>query len=696
MRISRSEIEFLRDGQRIERRGARQGRRRPPRAWSDRARAGSPSCRRPPACRGRPPTAWPAPSPATGWCAATPTAASASACRSSASATPPPTSFPLAELARPALVAPARRGRRERAAVRRRGRRSPLRRVAAVGARPALDRARGRAAAAAGRVGRAACCPGDRPRRVGRERRGARGRRGVGQRTGRRPRRRGGGRRQRQRPRRAAVAASRALASAPRWSPPRPTSPARSPADPTSERDRPGSRHDPAQERIPPRLGTLARWRGRGRHSERRGGSPPSALRITYPDALPITARRDDLLATIRDHQVVVVAGETGSGKSTQLPKLCLELGRGVDGLIGHTQPRRVAARTIAERVAEELGTPLGTDVGFSVRFDDRVGDGTLVRVMTDGILLAELQRDRDLRRYDTLIIDEAHERSLNIDFILGYLRQLLPRRPDLKVIVTSATIDTARFASHFGIGDGRRPDRRGDRPDVPGRGPLPPVRRAARRTATRCRRSATPSTSWRRPGDTLVFLSGEREIHDTADFLRRRQLPRHRDPAAVRPAVVGRAAPHLPAAPRPAHRAQHERRRDVAHRARRALRRRRRHGPDLPLQQAVEGAATADRADLAGVGEPAGRPLRPRRARHLHPPLRRGRLRRPPGVHRAGDPAHQPGQRHPADDGDRARRRRRVPVPRAARPGVDPRRRTCCSRSSARSSTATTAAPAG
>ncbi|HEY3484867.1 MAG TPA: DEAD/DEAH box helicase, partial [Ilumatobacteraceae bacterium] len=172
--------------------------------------------------------------------------------------------------------------------------------------------------------------------------------------------------------------------------------------------------------------------------------------RLTFPEQLPITARRDELLAAIRDHQVVVVAGETGSGKSTQLPKLCLALGRGVAGIIGHTQPRRVAARTIAARVAEELGSSVGREVGFSVRFDDRVDDATLLRVMTDGIVLAELQRDRDLRRYDTLIIDEAHERSLNIDFLLGYLTQLLPRRPDLKLIITSATIDLERFSKHF------------------------------------------------------------------------------------------------------------------------------------------------------------------------------------------------------------------------------------------------------
>src|SRR6187431_2255922 len=177
---------------------------------------------------------------------------------------------------------------------------------------------------------------------------------------------------------------------------------------------------------------------------------------LRYPESLPITSRREEIVEAIREHQVVIVAGETGSGKSTQLPKLCLEAGRGADGtLIGHTQPRRVAARTIAERIAEEIGTPLGTDVGYTVRFTDQVSASTVIKVMTDGILLAEIQRDRMLRRYDTLIIDEAHERSLNIDFILGYLKQLLPQRPELKLIVTSATIDTERFARHFATPDG-------------------------------------------------------------------------------------------------------------------------------------------------------------------------------------------------------------------------------------------------
>ncbi|MET0578359.1 MAG: ATP-dependent RNA helicase HrpA, partial [Ilumatobacteraceae bacterium] len=248
--------------------------------------------------------------------------------------------------------------------------------------------------------------------------------------------------------------------------------------------------------------------------------------RLRYPDELPITARRDDLLAAIRDHQVVVVAGETGSGKSTQLPKMVLELGRGVDGVIGHTQPRRVAARTIAERVAEELGSAVGEDVGFSVRFDDRVGDGTLVRVMTDGILLAELSRDPDLRRYDTLIIDEAHERSLNIDFILGYLRRLLPRRPDLTLIVTSATIDTARFAEHFADVGGT------PAPIIEVTGRTYPVEVRYRpfgedpdddRDQVQAVVDAIDELGREGPGDVLVFLSGEREIHDTADALRRR-----------------------------------------------------------------------------------------------------------------------------------------------------------------------------
>ncbi|MFM2053940.1 MAG: hypothetical protein RL456_1977, partial [Pseudomonadota bacterium] len=183
---------------------------------------------------------------------------------------------------------------------------------------------------------------------------------------------------------------------------------------------------------------------------------------ITYPDSLPVSARRDEIAQAMREHQVVIVCGETGSGKTTQLPKIALELGRGLgaggSGLIGHTQPRRIAASSVAKRIADELKSPLGEVVGYKVRFQDRLQAGASVKLMTDGILLAETQTDPLLRAYDTLIIDEAHERSLNIDFLLGYLRQILPRRPDLKIVVTSATIDADRFAQHFASRHGPAP----------------------------------------------------------------------------------------------------------------------------------------------------------------------------------------------------------------------------------------------
>ena len=250
--------------------------------------------------------------------------------------------------------------------------------------------------------------------------------------------------------------------------------------------------------------------------------------RLTYPDSLPITERHDELLDLIRSNQVMIVAGETGSGKSTQIPKLCLEAGRGVSGVIGHTQPRRVAARTIAERVADELGSSLGDDVGYTVRFTDKVSNRTLVKVMTDGILLAEIQRDRMLRRYDTLIIDEAHERSLNIDFILGYLKQLLPKRPDLHVIVTSATIDTQRFAEHFSDPEGvpapivevtgrTFPVEVRYRPYGPDNEDDPDDRRDQVQAVI----DAVDELSVLGDGDVLVFLSGEREIHDIAGAMR-------------------------------------------------------------------------------------------------------------------------------------------------------------------------------
>ena len=255
-----------------------------------------------------------------------------------------------------------------------------------------------------------------------------------------------------------------------------------------------------------------------------------AGLVVEYPPELPVSQRKDDIAAAIAGHQVVIVAGETGSGKTTQLPKICLELGRGTAGQIGHTQPRRIAARTVAERIAQELHTGLGAIVGYRVRFTDASSDSTAVKLMTDGILLAEIGTDRNLTRYDTLIIDEAHERSLNIDFILGYLKQLLPRRPDLKVIITSATIDPERFAAHFAD---------------PRTGAPAPIIEVSGRTfpvEVRYRPASDPDRSGaddrdqvtaitdavaelerEGPGDILVFLSGEQEIRDTADALRGR-----------------------------------------------------------------------------------------------------------------------------------------------------------------------------
>ena len=260
------------------------------------------------------------------------------------------------------------------------------------------------------------------------------------------------------------------------------------------------------------------------------------APKIQYPETLPVVARLDDLKAAIAQHQVIIVAGETGSGKTTQLPKICLELGRGVQGLIGHTQPRRVAARSVAQRLSDELGVDLGEEVGFQIRFGDRTSEKTLIKVMTDGILLAETQTDRFLEHYDTLIIDEAHERSLNIDFLLGYIRRILPKRPDLKVIITSATIDVDRFSEHFfdapvisvtgrtypvevryrpvevARSEQRRDDRRDEGPEEVYQALLSALDEIA-----------ALERGHRSPGGVLIFLPGEREIREVALLLRKR-----------------------------------------------------------------------------------------------------------------------------------------------------------------------------
>jgi ATP-dependent helicase HrpA len=259
-------------------------------------------------------------------------------------------------------------------------------------------------------------------------------------------------------------------------------------------------------------------------------------LHISYPAELPVSERREDLMAAIAANQVTIIAGETGSGKTTQIPKMCLELGLGENGLIGHTQPRRLAARTVAERIAEELGVEIGQEVGFQVRFTGEVSKATKVKLMTDGILLAEIQRDKLLRRYNAIIIDEAHERSLNIDFILGYLKRILPQRPDLKVIITSATIDPERFAKHFGT-----PEEPAPIIEVSGRTYPVEIRY---RPLTQPRADdeeasddeleedrdpldavcdAVDELAGEAPGDILVFFSGEREIRDAADALQAR-----------------------------------------------------------------------------------------------------------------------------------------------------------------------------
>ncbi|WP_244962447.1 ATP-dependent RNA helicase HrpA [Oleiagrimonas soli] len=259
----------------------------------------------------------------------------------------------------------------------------------------------------------------------------------------------------------------------------------------------------------------------------RRAARAAAVPKVALDAALPISERADDILAAIRDHQVVVIAGETGSGKTTQLPKLCLAAGRGAAGLIGCTQPRRLAARSVARRVAEELGTQIGQQVGFQVRFTEQVSDDSLVKFMTDGILLAETQRDPWLSAYDTLIIDEAHERSLNIDFLLGYLKRLAQRRPDLKIIVTSATIDTKRFAEHFDDAPVIEVEGRAYPVEVRWR-PLEALSGSAggiqQGSAEHIARVLDELTAEDPRGDVLVFLPGEREIRDTHLLLSRRQ----------------------------------------------------------------------------------------------------------------------------------------------------------------------------
>ena len=344
-------------------------------------------------------------------------------------------------------------------------------------------------------------------------------------------------------------------ASPPPSSPDRTDSPA-SPRPPGAEGQRPARQARPPQT---PRQPQPARGdqpaRGQQTPRPQREPRPERAPRevfrtalppITFPEDLPVSGRRQDIARAILENQVIIVSGETGSGKTTQLPKICLELGRGQKGLIGHTQPRRIAASSTAKRIAQELGSPLGVHVGFKVRFTDTLQPGASVKLMTDGILLAETQTDPLLKNYDTIIIDEAHERSLNIDFLLGYLKQLLPRRPDLKVIITSATIDADRFARHFGTGDKLAPvievsgrlyqvevryrpvEREQVLTGAPDSGKPLPKAQAARekRDLMDAVVDGVDELCRLGSGDVLVFLPGEREIRDCAEALRKHHPP--------------------------------------------------------------------------------------------------------------------------------------------------------------------------
>ncbi|WP_312438016.1 ATP-dependent RNA helicase HrpA, partial [Janthinobacterium sp.] len=317
--------------------------------------------------------------------------------------------------------------------------------------------------------------------------------------------------------------------------------------EPQRQQQRAPREGQPAREGQPSRESREARDAARAAREAEKTFRNPLPL-ITYPEDLPVSGRRAEIAKALTENQVIIVSGETGSGKTTQLPKICLELGRGQKGLIGHTQPRRIAASSTAKRIAQELGTPLGETVGFKVRFADTLTKGASVKLMTDGILLAETQTDPLLKNYDTIIIDEAHERSLNIDFLLGYLKQLLPRRPDLKIIITSATIDAERFARHFGSPEkpapvievsGRlyqvevryRPVER-EQVAMPGSGAnadKPGQRTAAAREKRDLMDAVVDGVEELcriGSGDVLVFLPGEREIRDCAEALRKHHPP--------------------------------------------------------------------------------------------------------------------------------------------------------------------------
>jgi ATP-dependent helicase HrpA len=411
-----------------------------------------------------------------------------------------------------------------------------------------------------------------------------------------------------------------------------------------------------------------------------------SPLKIEFPESLPVSGKREDIMAAMAAHQVIIVCGETGSGKTTQLPKIALAMGRGKlnyppgkGRLIGHTQPRRIAASSVAKRIAEELKTPLGDVVGFKVRFQDRLGRDASVKLMTDGILLAETQTDPLLKAYDTIIIDEAHERSLNIDFLLGYLREILPRRPDLKVVVTSATIDANRFAEHFASA-------KGPAPIIYVSGRMFPVEQRYRPYEESREYDLNSAIAdgvdelWRDAGraggDILVFLPGEREIREAADHLRKHlsHQPIYRD-AEVLPLFA-----RLSQAEQDRIFDSHNGRRIVlaTNVAETSL--------TVPGIRYVIDAGTArvkrysfrskvEQLLVEPISQAAANQRAGRCRWHLHPALRRERLRGPRPVHRPGDPAQLAGRRDPADEVVAPGRRGTVPLHRPAAAPRDCRR---------------------
>ena len=392
---------------------------------------------------------------------------------------------------------------------------------------------------------------------------------------------------------------------------------------------------------------------------------------------LPVSARRNEIVEAIEKNQVIILCGETGSGKSTQLPLICLGMGRGVSGTIGHTQPRRIAARSVAARVAEEVGSSAGKAVGFKIRFTDTTSPQTYVKLMTDGILLAESQGDRFFEQYDTIIIDEAHERSLNIDFLLGRLKQILSRRPDLKVIITSATIDAKRFADHFGKGENSAPvievSGRTYPVEIRYRPPFDPDAKDAEQTP---RHSSSPSNRRQSeadmqaavldavdelmldgPGDILIFMPTERDIHETAKSLRGRLLGK---------ISKGQKTDIIPLYARLSTKEQSRIFQTLPHRRIVIATNVAESSLTVPGIHYVIDSGTARisrysarsrmqrlpvRASLSGLSQSASRSLRSNRSGHLHPTLHRRRLQRPRRLHRSRNPTDQPGVRHSANN---------------------------------------------